>query len=38
MEGDITASTKELMDRAAMTVSHYYGLITKDMDQLYGEG
>lgn len=38
MEGDITASTKQLMDQAAMTVSHYYGLIAKDMDQLYGEG
>ena len=38
MEGDITASTKELMDQAAMTASHYYGLIAKDMDQLYGKG
>lgn len=38
MEGDITASTKELMDQAAMTASHYYGLISKDMDQLYGKG
>lgn len=38
MEGDITAGTKELMDQAAMTASHYYGLIAKDMDQLYGKG
>jgi len=38
MEGDITASTKELMDQAAITASHYYGLIAKDMDQLYGKG
>lgn len=38
MKGDITASTKELMDQAAMTAIHYYGLIAKDMDQLYGEG
>lgn len=38
MEGDITASTKELMDQAAMTASYYYGLIAKDMDQLYGKG
>lgn len=38
MEGDITASTKELMDQAAMTATYYYGRIARDMDQIYGEG
>ena len=38
MEGDITASTKELMDQAAATASYYYGLIASDMDKIYGKG
>lgn len=38
MEGDITASTRELMDQAAATASYYYGLIASDMDKLYGKG